>query len=157
MGDSRPRRVVFEAGCFIYEPASLQVWFMHRSWQSYGSGRTLSLNAWEDDYGFAFSFIPPASPAAYSLVCGIAANRYSECSIGWLTKKSRIERFGGEPVEFIQTALVHEISIVPRGACPGTACWQASNAPDQIPQHARALLSQWSTGYARYCISAAAS
>lgn len=142
------RSVLFEPGCFqIGDARKVPIWFMHRSWQSYGRGDDLNLELWQDDYGLAFSFIPPSS--AFSLVSGIADGRYAECSVGFAVA------VGNAAYDRVADTPLREISIVSKGACPGTACWHAANAPDGIPAHARAVSDRWATGRARYLASRA--
>ena len=107
---SRP--ALYQRGCFAFDPHRVAVWFMHREGQSFGVGSAIELDMWEDDYGLAFAFVPP--PTSYSLVCGIAQGRYAECSPGIKIAESTIV-WG---VEHIGFAVVDEISICPRGACP---------------------------------------
>ena len=56
---SRPAR--FERNCFAFDPAQVGVWFMHRDQQVIGRGAQLQLEMWEDGYGLAFAFAPPAN------------------------------------------------------------------------------------------------
>lgn len=141
-------RVRFEPGCFEFTAAEVGIWFSHRPWHSYGSGRELHLDIWQDANGLAFSFLPSPHPSSFGLVRGIADGRYAQCSVGWLTISSVILGSGSDAVESISRARLNEISILPEGACPGTACWHSANAPAGIPAHARAALDQWQTGRA---------
>ncbi|WP_414712116.1 HK97 family phage prohead protease [Sphingomonas sp. CFBP9019] len=139
---SRPAR--FERGCFSFDASSVEMWFMHRDAQSFGRGDALGLQIWEDSYGLAFAFTPPSS--AYSMVCGVADGRYAQCSVGIAIDSSSIEPYGSG-VEAISSARLNEISICPRGACPGTACWHAANVPYGLPAHAQAVLPIWMDGW----------
>lgn len=139
---SRPAR--FERDCFTYDAASVEIWFMHRSAQVVGVGSDLNLQIWPDAYGLAFSFTPPST--AYSLVCGIADGRYAECSVGCIVESSNVASQAGVVFDSISAATLSEITICPRGACPGTACWHAANVPQGLPAHASAVLPQWLRG-----------
>ncbi|WP_443024468.1 HK97 family phage prohead protease [Sphingomonas sp. Leaf357] len=139
---SRPAR--FERNCFTYDAASIEIWFMHRRAQSYGAGESLDLRIWPDAYGLAFAFRPPAS--AHSLVCGVADGRYAQCSAGFAIEANTVVSQGGVVFDSISRAALSEISICPRGACPGTACWHAANVPHGLPAHAAAVLPHWLGG-----------
>lgn len=141
---SQPAR--FGRGCFAFDAAAVEIWFMHRHAQSFGRGEDLGLKIWEDNYGLAFSFIPP--PTAYSMVSGVADGRYAQCSVGVSILTSQIEPYG-VGVEAISSAWLSEISICPRGACPGTACWHAANVSMGLPAHAQAVLPNWTRGRLR--------
>lgn len=138
---SRPAR--FVRGCFNFDARSVEMWFMHRNAQSFGQGDALGLEIWEDNYGLAFAFTPPSS--AYSMVCGVADGRYAQCSVGISIEQSAVEPIGAG-VEAISSARLNEISICPRGACPGTACWHAAHVTYGLPPHAQALLPTWVRG-----------
>jgi len=139
---SRPAR--FERNCFRYDASRVEVWFMHRSEQAVGVGSRLDLKIWPDAYGLAFSFTPPTT--AYSLVCGIAEGRYAQCSVGCTIENSNATYLADIGFDSIVAATLSEITICPRGACPGTACWHAANAPHGLPAHASAVLPQWLSG-----------
>lgn len=142
---SRPAR--FTKGCFIYDPAHVAVWFMHNGHQCFGTGPVIGLDVWDDDYGLAFAFTPP--PTAYSLVCGIAEGRYAQCSVGFGLTAGRLEPMRGGTGDVVTSAVLTEISIVPFGACPGTACWHSANVAGGLPSHATALAPRWAQGRAR--------
>ena len=137
---SRP--AIFQKGCFLYDPDRVAIWFMHREAQPVGVGSRISLDMWEDDVGLAFTFKPPE--AAFSVVAGIADGRYSHCSVGISIHASTMH--GG--VESISSAVVREVSICPRGACPGAICWHIGNGDAALPSEARALLPGWNRGRA---------
>ena len=131
--------VYFGRNCFVYDPGEVGIWFMHRPLQSYGEGAALDLEIWEDGYGLAFSFKPPQS--AYSLVRGIQDGRYSECSVSFSYKSQ-----SAGAVDIVDWARVREISIVPRGACPGTQCWTSHTPLNRLPPAAAALAPRWHAG-----------
>lgn len=136
---SRPAR--FERGCFIYDPAKVAVWFMHRQAQQVGVGAALNLRIWPDAYGLAFAFKPPET--AWSLVCGISEGRYDECSAGFGIEQMTAGWNGSVHFDSISRARLHEISICPRGACPGAVCWHSGNGDAAISPAAAALLPGW--------------
>ena len=136
---ARPGR--YQRNCFTYDPATVAVWFMHREAQAVGVGADLDLEIWSDAYGLAFAFKPPAT--AWSLVCGVAEGRYDQCSAGFGISDSTVERHGSVVFDSISRATLREISICPRGACPGAICWHAGNGPGAISPAAKALLPGW--------------
>jgi phage head maturation protease len=114
---------------------------MHRQAQCIGTGAVLGLEIWEDAYGLAFSFRPPET--AYGFVSGIAQGRYAQCSVGFLPIVKVDE---GAGVDAIVSGHLNEISIVPRGACPGAICWHSGNGVAALPPAARAVLPGWEVG-----------
>jgi phage head maturation protease len=139
---ARPAR--FERDCFSYDAATVEIWFMHRAAQVIGMGGDLGLQIWPDTYGLAFAFKPPAT--AWDLVCGIAEGRYDHCSAGYRMEAATTQRQAGTAFDSISRATLNEISICPRGACPGAVCWHAANAPRALPPHAATLLPTWQRG-----------
>lgn len=148
---SRPAR--YERNCFIYDPAKVEVWFMHRQAQSVGVGAALNLRIWPDAYGLAFAFKPPGTPWGWSLVCGIAEGRYDQCSAGFTMESATEDRLGGVAFDSIARATLREISICPRGACPGAVCWHSANDPAVLDPAAAALLPGWEQGRARQVLT----
>lgn len=136
---ARPAR--FERDCFSYDAATVGVWFMHREAQVIGVGSDLDLQIWSDDYGLAFSFKPPTT--GWSLVCGVVEGRYDQCSAGYGMEAASTQRQGSVFFDSISKARLNEISICPRGACPGAVCWHAAANPRGLPPHAAALVPGW--------------
>jgi phage head maturation protease len=140
-GPHLARPVRFERDCFSYDAATVGVWFMHREAQKVGTGAQLGLQIWSDDYGLAFSFKPPST--AWSLVCGISDGRYDRCSVGCVINAASTQDAGGVVFDSIAAATLDEISICPRGACPGAVCWHAAAEPWTLRPHAAAVLPIW--------------
>ncbi len=136
---ARPCR--YEPDCFTYDATQVEVWFMHRQAQNFGRGAELGLRLWSDSYGLAFAFTPPLT--AFSLVCGIAESRYDQCSAGFVMDAKTTEQQGNILFDSISRATLTEISICPRGACPGAICWHIGNGPRAISPAARELLPIW--------------
>ncbi|WP_443026753.1 HK97 family phage prohead protease [Sphingomonas sp. CV7422] len=136
---ARPAR--FERNCFSYDAATVEIWFMHREAQKVGGGKDIGLQIWSDDYGLAFAFKPPST--AWSLVCGISEGRYDQCSAGYDMEAATTQRQGNVFFDSVSRATLNEISICPRGACPGAVCWHAAAHPLGLPPHAAALLPIW--------------
>ena len=136
---SRPAR--FERDCFSYDASSVEIWFMHRETQAVGVGGNLSLQIWSDAYGLAFAFKPPAT--AWSIVSGVSEGRYDQCSAGLFIEAATTQQQAGVAFDSISRATLKEISICPRGACPGAVCWHAATSPRALPPYASALLPTW--------------
>jgi len=149
---SRPAR--FERDCFSYDASAVEIWFMHREAQAVGLGADLDLEIWPDAYGLAFAFKPPTS--AWNLVCGVAEGRYDQCSAGFGIGDRTVERHGSLVFDSISYAALREISICPRGACPGAICWHAGNGPAAISRAAKILLPGWTRSRAAHSIAALA-
>lgn len=143
---SRPAR--FERDCFYYDAAAVQIWFMHRETQVIGVGADVDLRMWSDAYGLAFAFKPPTS--AFNLVCGIAEARYNQCSAGFAIERATTAPYGSTGLDSVSRAKLNEISICPRGACPGAICWHSGNGPVALPSYAASLLPQWELSRSRY-------
>ena len=136
---SRPAR--FQRDCFAYDPATVEIWFMHRGAQVIGRGAELGLEIWADDYGLAFAFTPPAG--AYSLADGVADGRYAQCSVGaGIAESSPVPHHNGY-LDIITLAGLREISICPVGACPGAVCWHAAAPSAHLPALTAALVPTW--------------
>lgn len=84
--------VRFKRGYFTYDPAQVEIWFMHRNAQTFGRGDRLGLEMWDDAYGMAFAFKPPAD--GWNLVCGIATGSYDNCSVGGAINERKTGRDG---------------------------------------------------------------
>ena len=147
---ARPGR--FQRDCFSYDASTVEIWFMHRCAQAIGVGADLDLEIWPDAYGLAFAFRPPTT--AWNLVCGVAEGRYDQCSAGFGIGGSTVERQGSLVFDSIFFAALREISICPRGACPGAICWHSGNGPAAISREAKALLPEWSRSRAAHSIAA---
>jgi phage head maturation protease len=117
---------------------------MHRQVQAIGTGAELGLQIWSDTYGLAFAFKPPST--AWSLVCGVAEGRYDQTSAGFRIDAATTERQGSVVFDDISCASLDEISICPRGACPGALCWHIGNGPRALLPQAAALLPGWEVG-----------
>lgn len=121
------RAARFERNCFAYDAASVGIWFMHRSSQRLGVGAELGLQIWPDHYGLAFAFTPPSSLAGVSMVSGISGRRYNNCSVGAEILDASLDYHGHVIFDNIRRARLNEISICPRGACPGAVCWSVEH------------------------------
>lgn len=149
---ARPGR--YGRDCFIYDPARVSVQFMHREAQVIGTGAAIGLDIWPDAYGLAFAFTPPAS--AYHMVSGVARGSYDQCSAGFTPLEATTSQHAGIVLDDIASAVLHEISICPRGACPGAICWHSGNGVGGLSATATSLLPGWQHGRSLHIASRSA-
>jgi phage head maturation protease len=143
--DGAPVISITAPGAIKISRPDVPVLFSHDASRRYASTRESTLDVWADAYGLAFEFIPPSTPRGFSLVCGITEQRYCECSCG-LDNVAAYEGGVGSHRLLIVDADLTEISVLPRGGCPGSACWSSASPLHGLSAAAREALPHWLAG-----------
>jgi hypothetical protein len=127
--------------CFSFDPATIELWFMHKQERCLLKGEADGLQLWQDANGLAFRIASFAMtrPNLIGLAHGIGRGAYCGVSAHSQILKSTDRLNSAGRVTAMLSARVFEISIAPRGACPGTGAWFSRHAYDLslIPHQAR--------------------
>lgn len=128
------RRYQLEPGCFSWDPATAPLWFMHDPQKAYLAGERAGLQIWQDQNGLAFRIASFAVVAMRNrgiwLADGIGDGRYCEVSASFYPESSKNSLQDGETGSLVSKCSLVEISICPKGACPGTGAWFSANGDD---------------------------
>ena len=127
--------------CFSFDPATIELWFMHKQQRCFLQGEDGGLQVWQDENGLAFRIASFAMTHQnmIGLAHGIGGGHYCGVSAQSQILKATEQHTSNGRVTSMLKAKVFEISLAPSGACPGTGAWFSRHAHDLnlIPHQAR--------------------
>jgi HK97 family phage prohead protease len=128
------RKEAFVPGCFARSLASNQAirLLLEHDESKLLATRADSLKVMSDDQSLSISCQIPDTAAGRQLKEAVNDDGLVECSVGYLIEEKFDRTIAGETVTFITDARLLEISLVRKGAVPGTKASIRSSADDSL-------------------------
>jgi HK97 family phage prohead protease len=127
-------------GGFMLAGFSVGLCLNHAELPRFASTNNATLNLWQDDHGLAFE----AEVQDRQILNLIDTGQLTQASCGFDAVHIEPGK-DGDALVFARTK-VAEISLVAKGACPGTAIWLADTASDRLQLHQRIARMTWAVG-----------